>query len=98
MENVGIYMLGHLEYFVAIWYILWTFGILCGHLVYLMDIWYIVPTYERLVYFEVICYISPHFGMSYQEISGNPSRLCAFFPLASKKIFRERNHFRTIKC
>jgi hypothetical protein len=33
MENVGIFY-GHLEYFNAIWYILWPFGIVCGHLIY----------------------------------------------------------------
>jgi hypothetical protein len=30
---------GHLEYLMAIWYILWTFGIFNDHLVYFMDIW-----------------------------------------------------------
>jgi hypothetical protein len=33
MENAGIFY-GHLEYFTAIWYILWSFGIVCGHLLY----------------------------------------------------------------
>jgi hypothetical protein len=33
MENVGIFY-DHLEYIIAIWYNLWTFGIVCGHLVY----------------------------------------------------------------
>jgi hypothetical protein len=33
MENVCIFY-DHLEYFTAIWYILWTFGMICGHLVY----------------------------------------------------------------
>jgi hypothetical protein len=32
---------GHLVYFIAIWYILWPFGIFHGHLVYFMAIWYI---------------------------------------------------------
>jgi hypothetical protein len=31
--NVGI-MYDHLEYFMAIWYYLWPFGIVCGHLLY----------------------------------------------------------------
>jgi hypothetical protein len=44
-------------YFMAIWYILWPFGIFYGH----------------LVYFMVICYIFPRFGMLYQEKSGNPA-------------------------
>jgi hypothetical protein len=33
MENVGNFM--------AIWNILWPFGIFCGHLVYFVTIWYI---------------------------------------------------------
>jgi hypothetical protein len=33
MENVGLFY-DHLEYFTAIWYNLWPFGIVCGHLVY----------------------------------------------------------------
>jgi hypothetical protein len=32
MENVGIFY-ARLEYFTAIWNILWQFGIVCGHLV-----------------------------------------------------------------
>jgi hypothetical protein len=35
MENVGIFY-GHLEYFTAIWYNLWPFGIFCGNLVYFL--------------------------------------------------------------
>jgi hypothetical protein len=33
MVNVGIYY-GHLEYFMAIWYHLWPFGVLRGNLLY----------------------------------------------------------------
>jgi hypothetical protein len=33
MENVGMFY-DHLEYFTALWYILWPFAIICGHLVY----------------------------------------------------------------
>jgi hypothetical protein len=33
MVNVGIFY-DHLEYFMAIWYNLWLFGIVCGHLLY----------------------------------------------------------------
>jgi hypothetical protein len=40
----------------AIWFILWLFGIFCG----------------RLVYFVVIWYIFPPFGMLHQDKSGNP--------------------------
>jgi hypothetical protein len=40
-----------------------------------MAIWYFSPFdifYGYLVYFEVIFYISPRFGILYQEKSGNP--------------------------
>jgi hypothetical protein len=33
MDNFYIFY-DHLEFFVAIWYNLWTFGIVFGHLVY----------------------------------------------------------------
>jgi hypothetical protein len=33
-KNVGIFY-AHLEYIMAIWYILWSFGIFYGHLVIL---------------------------------------------------------------
>jgi hypothetical protein len=31
-----------LIYFMAIWYILWLFGIFCGYVVYFVAIWYIL--------------------------------------------------------
>jgi hypothetical protein len=34
MVNVGVFY-DHLEYFKAIWYNLWPFGIVCGHLFYI---------------------------------------------------------------
>jgi hypothetical protein len=40
----------------AIWYILWSFGTFCGHLVHFVVTWYIFS----------------HFGILYQEKSGNP--------------------------
>jgi hypothetical protein len=46
-----------LVYFMAIWSILRPFGIFCGY----------------LVYFMVICYIFPRYGMRYLEKSGNPN-------------------------
>jgi hypothetical protein len=48
-----------LVYFMAIWSILWLVGICCG----------------QLVYFKVVWYIFPHFGMLYHEKSGNPGSL-----------------------
>jgi hypothetical protein len=50
MENAGIF-LGLLEYFTAIWYILWPFGIFYGHLVFL---WPFGIFYGHLVYFVAI--------------------------------------------
>jgi hypothetical protein len=34
MVNVGIFY-DHFEYFMAIWYNLWPFGIVCGHLLHI---------------------------------------------------------------
>jgi hypothetical protein len=46
-----------LVYFMAIWYILWLYGIFYGHLVYFMAIWYILWLFGiffgHLVYFMV---------------------------------------------
>jgi hypothetical protein len=39
MESVGIFY-GRWEYFMAIWYILFTLGLLYGFLVYFIVIWY----------------------------------------------------------
>jgi hypothetical protein len=39
MENVGIFY-DQLEYFTAIWYSLWPFGIVCRHLVF-FPFWYV---------------------------------------------------------
>jgi hypothetical protein len=47
----------HCAYFIAIWYILWSFGIFYGHLVYFVAF---------LVHFS-------RFGMLHQEKSGNPA-------------------------
>jgi hypothetical protein len=73
---------GDLEYFIAIWNILWLFcdiwyvlvglgmengGYTFGHLEYLRAIWHILwPFCDHLVYF-------PRFVMFYQEESGNPA-------------------------
>jgi hypothetical protein len=50
----------------VIWSILRPFGIFCGHLVYFIVIWYIFP----------------RFGMLYQEKSGNPAFKVAQRPLS----------------
>jgi hypothetical protein len=39
MVNVGTFY-DHLEYFMTIWYNLWTFGTVCGHLLYFTPISY----------------------------------------------------------
>jgi hypothetical protein len=50
MEDVGLFY-GHLVYVVAIWYMLWPFGICCGHLVYVVAIWYILRLFSILFQF-----------------------------------------------
>jgi hypothetical protein len=56
----------------AIWYILWLFGILYGHLVYYMAIWYILWPfgifYGHLVYSMAIWYILWPFGIFYGHL------------------------------
>jgi hypothetical protein len=47
------------------WYNLWPFGLLYGHWKYFMA--------KYLVYFVVIWYLAPRFGILYQEKSGNPA-------------------------
>jgi hypothetical protein len=51
-------------YFMAIWYILWPFGIFYDHLVYVMAFWYILWPfgifYGLLVYFRAVWYFSGH--------------------------------------
>jgi hypothetical protein len=66
-----------LVYYVAIWYIMWPFGILCGHLVYYVAIWYIMWPFGILHMwpFGIFCghlvYFS-RFGKLYQEKYGDP--------------------------
>jgi hypothetical protein len=49
MEDAGVfygnfvYFTAILVNFVAIWYILWSFGIFYGYLVYFFLFWYVVP-------------------------------------------------------
>jgi hypothetical protein len=50
-----------LVYFMAIWSILWPFGLFCSHLVYFVAIWFI----SWLLF--------SRFGMLYQNKSGNPA-------------------------
>jgi hypothetical protein len=42
MEGVGIFH-GHLVYFMAIWYILWPYGIDYGYLLHCPQFWYVLP-------------------------------------------------------
>jgi hypothetical protein len=55
-ENIDIFYV-HLEYFMAIWNILWPFGIFSCHLANSVFIWYIFSS----------------FGIVHQEKSGNPA-------------------------
>jgi hypothetical protein len=54
----------------AIWYILWPFGIFYGHLVYFMAIWYILWPFDNLVATWYTYF--PPFGILNIEKSGNP--------------------------
>jgi hypothetical protein len=63
MENVGIFY-EILEYFMAIWYILWQFGIFYGNLVYFMAIWYSLWLIGICIFLVLVCLD--------QEKSGNP--------------------------
>jgi hypothetical protein len=77
-----------LVYFMAIWYILWTFGIVYEHLVYFMDIWYILWTfgifYGHLVYFIDIWYILWTFG----RFCGHLACVSPFWYILSWKIWQ----------
>jgi hypothetical protein len=54
-----------LIYFIALWKILWAFGILHDHSAHFLLIWY----------------ISSGFGIMYQEKSGNPALLSVFLTI-----------------
>jgi hypothetical protein len=72
MVNAGVFY-DQLEYFMAIWYNLWPFGIIYG----------------RFVQFVVICYIFPNLVCLDQEKSGNPAVLSltqAFALIVLRKI------------
>jgi hypothetical protein len=56
-------------YFIVIWNILGSFGIIYGHFVYFMAIWYILWPFGNVA---VIWYIFLRFGILCQEKSGNP--------------------------
>jgi hypothetical protein len=48
MQRLGYFMAirsiqWHLVYFMVIWSILWSFGLLCGRLVYFVVVWNIFP-------------------------------------------------------
>jgi hypothetical protein len=78
-----------LVYFTAIWYILWSFDMF-------PPFWYVVPSKICIFYGRLVCF--PHFGMLYQEKSGNPDGNSYLWkngvPLASAFLHsrtRERN-------
>jgi hypothetical protein len=70
-------------YYVAIWSILWSFGVFYRHLVYFMVIWYMLWTfltfYGHLVYFSPFWYVvpgkiwQPWFAMLWKERKGAES-------------------------
>jgi hypothetical protein len=62
MKNVCIFY-NHLEYFTAIWYNLWPFGIVCGRLVYFYhfgmlgprEIWQPCLRVDEETYHPILC-------------------------------------------
>jgi hypothetical protein len=46
MTNVGIFY-GHLVKFMAIWYTVWPFGIVCGPLVYMYIYFPVLVCFDR---------------------------------------------------
>jgi hypothetical protein len=76
LECLYIYVVEYLEYFTAIWHILWPFGIyiLCSFsiyyvlLEYIVAIWYIGITYVLLEYIVAIWYTLWPFGMYYGNL------------------------------
>jgi hypothetical protein len=70
MKDVKLY--GHSVYFTAVWYILWSFGILCSHFgLYFFPLWYVGIFYGHLVYFVAILAYFSRFGMLYREKTGS---------------------------
>jgi hypothetical protein len=65
-------------------------GLLCGHLSILLPFGifgcHLVYLVAVLVYFMVIWYISPVFGMLYQLKSGNPGRVRIMFVRSDKTV------------
>jgi hypothetical protein len=74
-------------YFMAIWYILWPFGIFRGHLVYFTTIWSILWPFG-IFWGHMVCNLFfPHFGMLHQEKSGNPCFGLFVFLLCGPRLF-----------
>jgi hypothetical protein len=60
IENAGIfYVYGNWAYFIAIWNILWSFGIFCGHLEYFMVIWNILWSFGTF-FAILVCFAKKH--------------------------------------
>jgi hypothetical protein len=58
MKDDGIFY-GHLVYFTAIWYILWSFGLVSGQLVCFSSFWYVVHTKKNLAILNELMFFSP---------------------------------------
>jgi hypothetical protein len=76
----------------AIWYILWPFGIFYGHLVYFMAIWYILWPfgifYGHLVYFMAISYILWPFRIFYGHLVYFMAISYILWPFVNLVVFR----------
>jgi hypothetical protein len=66
------------------WYILRPFGPISGHFVYCVAIWYILWLFG--IFYGYLVYFS-HFGVLYQDKSGNPDGLQRRQKLISAETF-----------
>jgi hypothetical protein len=97
--NVGIFY-DYLEYFMAIWYALWPFGIACGHLLYFSQFgmfgqrkfWQSCPVHGNRIVWQSLkhrgCVGDPHFHVK----KGNFFSFCAWS--ATQKRHEYRNFYR----
>jgi hypothetical protein len=70
MKNVGKFY-DHLEFFTAIWYNLWPFGIVCGHLVIFPPFWYVCLDQKNLATLLSICHVSSKPTLNFDDNVSN---------------------------
>jgi hypothetical protein len=77
------YILWPFGIFMAMWYILWPCGIVYGLVVYFVAIWSILLTFG--IFCGHVVYFS-RIGMLYQEKSGNPAEEAKYLTDCLKKV------------